>query len=126
MPGACRWAGDRIVGVGSSRVAWEVEMQSLQDRPLHAVGLRSGPIFVLTVAVVVLGCGTTPSTVVKPPPDTSALRGITRYYQTAAGQLGRPPKQMSELRAVVATLTDEPDKYLRSTRDGEEFVVVWG
>jgi len=23
-------------------------------------------------------------------------------------------------------LTNEPDKYLRSTRDGEEFVVVWG
>ncbi len=80
----------------------------------------------IAMLVAVLGCDRTPSTVVQTPPDTSALRGIIRYYQTATGELGRPPKNMEELKAPLAPLTDEPDKYLRSTRDGEEFVVVWG
>ena len=72
------------------------------------------------------GCQGSPSTVVHTPPDTSALRGIGRYYVIATGELGRPPKNMDELKAVLAPLTNEPDKYLRSTRDGQEFVVVWG
>jgi hypothetical protein len=33
---------------------------------------------------------------------------------------------MDQLKAVLAPVTDDPSKYLRSTRDGEEFVVVWG
>jgi hypothetical protein len=73
-----------------------------------------------------LGCQGAPSTVVQTPPDTSALRGIVRYYVIATGELGRPPQNMDELKSVLAPLTKEPDKYLRSTRDGEEFVVVWG
>ena len=83
-------------------------------------------LYVAVVAVSVLGCQQTPNTVVHTPPDTSALRGIIRYYSTAASELGRPPQNMEELKAVLAPLTIEPDKYLRSTRDGEEFVVVWG
>jgi hypothetical protein len=33
---------------------------------------------------------------------------------------------MEELKSVLKPLTKDPDKYVRSTRDGEEFVVVWG
>jgi hypothetical protein len=78
------------------------------------------------ILFAIFGCDRTPSTVVYTPPDTSALRGIIRFYVTAASELGRPPKNMDELKSVLAPLTNEPDKYLRSTRDGEQFVVVWG
>lgn len=94
-----------------------------------AISISSIFLFRLCAAaamlVVLFGCDRTPSTVVKTDPDISALRGIIRYYQTATGQLGRPPKSMEELKPVLAPLTNEPDKYLRSNRDGEEFVVVW-
>ena len=53
------------------------------------------------------------------------LRGIVRYYMTATGDLGRPPKNMDELKTVLVPLTKEPDKFVRSTRDGQEFVVAW-
>ena len=96
----------QIAGTGSARL----------KRLCAAVGML----------IAVVGCDRTPSTVVQTPPDTSALRGIIRFYVTAAGELGRPPKNMDELKSVLAPLTNEPDKYLRSTRDGEEFVVVWG
>jgi hypothetical protein len=33
---------------------------------------------------------------------------------------------MDELKAVLAGLVDDPSPYFRSTRDGEEYVVVWG
>jgi hypothetical protein len=81
----------------------------------------------LTLAILSLvGCQRTPSSVVHTPPDTSALRGIIRYYATVTAEKGRPPENMDDLKAVLAPVTDEPEQYLRSTRDGEEFVVVWG
>jgi hypothetical protein len=96
----------------------------------HAIGTGSARSKRLCAAVgiviAVFGCDRAPTTVVQTPPDTSALRGIIRFYVTAAGELGRPPKNMDELKSVLAPLTNEPDKYLRSTRDGEEFMVVWG
>jgi hypothetical protein len=33
---------------------------------------------------------------------------------------------MDELKAVYAQADPDPSKYVRSARDGEEFVVVWG
>lgn len=95
------------------------------ERPRRC-SLRSilGVVCVLGV-LAALGChedGKTPP----PPTDTNMLRGIIRYYAAAAGELGRPPQKMEELKSILAPLTSEPDKYLRSTRDGEEFVVVWG
>ncbi len=54
------------------------------------------------------------------------LRGIIRVYSIASRDLGRPPKSIDELKAVYAGADPDPDKFFRSTRDGEEFVVVWG
>jgi hypothetical protein len=54
------------------------------------------------------------------------LRGITRVYAIATRDLGRPPKNMDELKAVYAQADPDPSKYVRSARDGEEFVVAWG
>lgn len=58
--------------------------------------------------------------------DTNLLRGVVRCYAVAARDLGRPPQKMDELAAVLAPATDDPMQYLRSLRDGQEFVVVWG
>lgn len=81
--------------------------------------------YMVVVALVLAGCGEGEP---KPPPptDDSMLRGITRIYSIATRDLGRPPQDMDQLKAVLAPVTDDPSKYLRSTRDGEEFVVVWG
>jgi hypothetical protein len=61
-----------------------------------------------------------------PPTDPNMLRGIVRIYGIAANELKRPPQNMEELKTVLAPVTNEPDKFLRSTRDGQEFAVVWG
>jgi hypothetical protein len=61
-----------------------------------------------------------------PPTDPNMLRGIVRIYGIAFNELHRPPQNIDELKAILAPVTSEPDKYLRSTRDGEEFAVVWG
>jgi hypothetical protein len=71
-----------------------------------------------------LGCQG--GTQITPPTDSSMLRGITRVYAIATRDLGRPPKSMDELEAVYAQADPDPSKYVRSARDGEEFVVVWG
>jgi hypothetical protein len=54
------------------------------------------------------------------------MRGVVSTYGMAQHTLGRPPKDMEELKAILAPLVKDPDKYFRSERDGEEFVVVWG
>ena len=54
------------------------------------------------------------------------LRGIVRTYTIATRDLGRPPKNLDELKAVVAPAADDPSIYFRSNRDGQDFVVVWG
>jgi hypothetical protein len=71
-------------------------------------------------------CGCDSGAKVTPPTDSSMLRGIVRIYGIAARDLGRPPKSMDELKAVYAQADPDPSKYVRSARDGEEFVVVWG
>lgn len=75
------------------------------------------------VPLLVAGCSSSNSTA--PPPDVTLLRGIIRTYATAARDLGRPPKNIDELKAVLAPVSKDPSEYLRSSRDGEEFAVVW-
>jgi hypothetical protein len=80
---------------------------------------------ILTLGIVsATGCDG--GTRVNPPPDESYLRGIVRTYVIAARDLGRAPKSIDEIKAVYAPADPQPDKYVRSPRDGEEFVVVWG
>jgi hypothetical protein len=53
------------------------------------------------------------------------LRGIIRVYSIASRDLGRPPKNIEELKAVYAGADPDPGRFFRSTRDGQEFVIVW-
>jgi hypothetical protein len=72
----------------------------------------------------ILGCGG--ATQMAKPPDQSYLRGIVRTYATAANNLGRPPRDIEEIKSLYAAVDPDSSKYVRSPRDGEEFVVVWG
>jgi hypothetical protein len=82
-------------------------------------------IAAMLICIGLTGCGQSGRTV-PAPTDVTLLRGIIRVYATAANELGRPPQKMDELRAILAPVDKDTDKYLRSKRDGEEFVVVWG
>jgi hypothetical protein len=81
-------------------------------------------MLILLGITVAAGCDG--GTRVIPPTDASYLRGIVRTYVTAAQNLGRPPKDIEEIKAIYAPVDPDPSKYVRSPRDGEEFVVVWG
>ena len=60
------------------------------------------------------------------PTHSDLMRGVVSTYSMAQHNLGRPPKSMDELKAIMAPLVKDPERYFRSERDGEEFVVVWG
>jgi hypothetical protein len=72
------------------------------------------------------GCGTSTS-VEGPPPDptVSQLRSLAAAYQAATTKLGRPPKNLDELKPYLKE-HGNPDELLRSSRDGQLFEVVWG
>jgi hypothetical protein len=91
-------------------------------------GSRDGRLVVRSLIALAflttVGCGG--GTVTNKPPDESYLRGLVRTYSTAARDLGRPPKDIEEIKAIYGAVDPDPAKYVRSPRDGEEFVVVWG
>ena len=86
--------------------------------------LRAAGVLWALVLAPILGCDG--GTQMTKPPDQSYFRGIVRTYATAARNLGRPPKSIEEIKALYAPVDPDPSKYVRSPRDGEEFVVVWG
>jgi hypothetical protein len=81
-------------------------------------------LFIALAVVPFAGCDS--GTEVPPPTDTNMLRGIIRVYSIASRDLGRPPKSIDELKAVYAAADPDPGRFFRSTRDGQEFVIVWG
>ncbi len=90
------------------------------DRSTPAVRATAAVMWLLAV---VAGCSS--SSAVPAPTDPSMLRGIVRIYATATRDLGRPPQNIDELKAILAPVSKDPSEFLRSTRDGEEFAVVW-
>jgi hypothetical protein len=87
---------------------------------------RSGLLVVVTAThLVAVGCR--PSEVVSPSGgDESKLRGIARVYVMAARDLGRPPANKEELMTILAPAMKNPDRVFRSSRDREDFVIIWG
>jgi hypothetical protein len=71
------------------------------------------------------GCGPT-ETHSGPTDDIGNLRGIARVYTMANRDLGRPPRNVDELKNILAPAMDNPESVFRSQRDGQEFVIVWG
>jgi hypothetical protein len=99
-------------------------LTGLKDRVPGPVARSGARAIGVLVFVSALGCGG--GTVVTPPTDQSNLRGIVRVYGIAARDLGRPPQKIEDLTAIYRQADPDPEKYVRSARDGQEFVVVWG
>ena len=92
-------------------------------QPLAALGPPLLPWLPRAAILLVLaGCSSSPA--VKPD-ETQNLRKIQTAYDAAARQLGRPPANLDELRPHLASLGDA-DAILRSPRDGQPYVIVWG
>jgi hypothetical protein len=100
----------------------------------HSQVLASGKMLVwLALLMLALpfvhGCGSS-SQVVNPQEDKSAqnLQQIGAAYTQAAGKLGRPPQQASDLHELIKNGPGNPDpeSILRSPDDNEPYVIVWG
>jgi hypothetical protein len=87
---------------------------------------RSGLLAIVTAThLAAVGCR--PSEVVSPSAgDESKLRGIARLYVMAARDLGRPPANDEELKTILAPAMKNPESVFRSSRDREDFVIIWG
>ncbi|TWT36583.1 hypothetical protein KOR34_14890 [Posidoniimonas corsicana] len=84
-------------------------------------------ILYLAILAVCVGCGESGGGGKVPEAsDGDMLRGVVTSYRNATRELGRPPKDYSELEAIFAPVSNNPAEYLTSKRDGEKFVVVWG
>jgi hypothetical protein len=90
----------------------------------------SGPTLrrVLAVALTALaaGCSTPP-----PPQEDQAaanLRKIVQAYDVAEYKLRRAPRNEEELKRFLgeAGATGDPEKLMRSPRDGQPYVVLYG
>jgi hypothetical protein len=82
----------------------------------------------LMVSLGALGCG---SAQTSPPPPTSLmqLRLIGVAYARATDELDHPPQSKQEIMPFLKDLAkgfDNPADLLRSTVDGEEFVIHYG
>jgi hypothetical protein len=81
----------------------------------------------LGIAVLALslcaGCGAPPEREVSGP--RKSLRAINTAYMRATDKLNRGPANLKELLPYLKE-QGEPDQLLRSTDDGQEFVIIWG
>lgn len=78
----------------------------------------------ILVACLLLGCSANPPAV---PPISEAdnLSHIDRAYHAALQKLNRPPANLEQLRPFLAEFGN-PDEILKSPRDGESYVIIYG
>ena len=57
--------------------------------------------------------------------DGKRLGAIAFAYQRAGEQLGRPPQSVADLQPHLK-MAGDPAELLRSPRDGQPYVIVWG
>lgn len=85
------------------------------------------PLLCIASLLAASGCGESGGGGKVPEASPSeTLSGVVTTYLAATRDLGRPPKEYSELEAIYAPISATPAEYLTSKRDGEKFVVVWG
>ena len=88
---------------------------------------RTHMTFFLTVAIAsCLSCGQG-AVVTTIPEDHAKLKAIVTLYAYACRELGRPPQTISDLEVMFEKASIEnPQDFLRSTRDGMPYVIIWG
>jgi hypothetical protein len=92
-------------------------------RPILRFAAQFTWLFFLLCAALA-GCARATLPVVKQQ-DTSNLTTISLAYNRATDKLGRPPKDLDELKPHLKELGD-PDAILRSPHDGQPYVILFG
>ena len=65
--------------------------------------------------------------VTRVPVDHAKLKGIVTIYAYATADLGRPPESVDELKPIFEKASiDDPQGAITSSRDNQEFVILWG
>ncbi len=80
---------------------------------------------VIAVLALPLGSGCRSQAEVEVAGPRKSLRAINTAYMRATDKLNRAPANLKELLPYLKEQGD-PEQLLRSTDDGEEFVIVWG
>jgi hypothetical protein len=83
-------------------------------------------VFLALVGLALVGC----SDKLRPQEDPGSvrMRRILQAYQLAADTRGRPPRNAQELGRFFKELgeTGDPEQLLRSPRDGQPYVILFG
>ena len=83
-------------------------------------------LLVSVCLVLAAGCGV-PSAEVQQEDTAQRLRSLAYAYGQFTVDNKRPPRNETELREAVLRLKmGDPDTLLKSPRDGQPFVIVWG
>ena len=82
--------------------------------------------FLALVGLALAGCSSRPKQ--QEEPAAFRLRKIAQAYQLASDLRGKPPRSAQELSRFFKELgeTGDPEELLRSPRDGEPYVIVFG
>jgi hypothetical protein len=79
----------------------------------------------LAGCLLLAGCASRPAGPILQPDEAKSLGDIGLAYDRATVALHRPPANAAELKPFLKPLGN-PDDILRSTRDGQPYVVRWG
>ena len=84
------------------------------------------PALLGLAGLTLAGCSSRPKQ--QEEPAAFRLRKIAQAYQLASDLRGKPPRSAQELSRFFKELgeTGDPEELLRSPRDGEPFVIVFG
>ncbi len=93
------------------------------ENHLRTIGRTFIVLAFLASAIMVLGCGKQ-TVAVKRSEDGNNLACVAMAYKQVAGQ-GNPPRSINEIMPVLEKMGD-PQTLLRSPRDGQPYVIVWG
>src|SRR5262245_11660225 len=90
---------------------------------MERVGRAIAYFMLFLAGPALAGCAPKPVKV-DPPKGIQNLSRIATAYIDAEGQLGRPPKDVEELKPLLKNLGN-PDEMLASPNDGLPYVILW-
>src|SRR5262245_17614920 len=79
----------------------------------------------LALGLLIAGCSSKPADVGSGEDETEHLARIGRAYDAATKRLNRPPADVEQLKPFLREFGD-PEAALRSPRDGQPYVIVFG
>jgi hypothetical protein len=79
----------------------------------------------LLAAAALPGCSPQPAVIGSPKETRNLIFIATAYIDAADGKLGRPPKDLEELKPYLEGMGDVDD-LLVSPNDGMPYAIVWG